>query len=84
MKVTYSKGYPSLKSLRDASNEYDNRMHLYMKDNYKYSHCINWQDPYTQQKIDGFIEFLNNNGIKTGSYRDWESPTTGRLEILPK
>lgn len=31
MKITYSKGYPSLKSLRDASNEYDNRMHLYMK-----------------------------------------------------
>lgn len=48
------------------------------------SGVIVWQDECIQEKMDDFIEYLNELGLKCGKYFPYASPRVGSLEILVK
>jgi hypothetical protein len=45
---------------------------------------IHWQDERIQEKMDGFIEYLSELGLKCGRYYPYVSPRVGSIEIISK
>lgn len=92
IKIVYRNGLPTQKSLEEIfASFFGNRSfqirasHSY--DKKQYDKTINgiiiWQVPTIQEKMDAFIEYLNELGLRCGKYLPYESPRVGSLEILP-
>lgn len=84
MEITLRNGLPTKKTLETLIEEYDRRFKLYTSQLYGKGHnCLVWQDKYTQERIQQFIDYAAELGINFGKFRPYESPTVGHLYINP-
>lgn len=84
IKITYKKGYPTKKCLREIFVEY-NIHGLSNLDSYGYTHALVFSQWGAGNQINeemlNFVDTLNELGIKVSKFREAKSPTTGLIEL---
>lgn len=82
MEITYRKGLPTKKFLRELISSFDAKMRLHINDWYGNGYgrdFLLWQDSYTQSKMEEFMVHATSLGIKFGEYEPYISPRVGHL-----
>ncbi|CAB4185717.1 hypothetical protein UFOVP1492_5 [uncultured Caudovirales phage] len=84
MELTLRNGLPTKKSLEQMIEGYDRKFRLRPSQLYaKGNPCLVWQDKYTQERMDDFIQYAVERGVNFGKYSPYDSPSVGHLYIKP-